>query len=112
MSNRIEQLQNFLNDNPSDPFLLYALATEYVKAGQTTEALRYYETLQTDHPDYVGTYYHLGKLYETLGQRDDAVATYQRGMEVARQKNDRHAFAELQGVYHSIIGLEDEDEDY
>src|SRR5690606_24202390 len=99
MSDRIQQLTEFLNDNPADPFLLYALATEYAKIGQTSEALRYYNLLQTDHPDYVGTYYHLGKLYDALGQKDDAIATYRRGMEIAQQKNDRHAFSELQAAH-------------
>ena len=110
-SPRIQQLIEFLNDNPNDPFLLYALATEYLKAGQTADALRYYERLRTDHPDYVGTYYHLGRLYESLGERDSAIATYRQGMEVAQQKRDRHALSELQAVYQSALGLDEDDED-
>lgn len=111
MSDRIRQLNDFLNENPAAPFLLYALATEYFKIGQVDEALHYYNLLRTDHPGYVGTYYHLGKLYETLGQKEDAITTYLQGMEIAQQKNDRHALAELQAVYRTISGLDDEDDD-
>ena len=31
---RIEQIKTFLKDTPNDPFLSYALATEYVSLGQ------------------------------------------------------------------------------
>jgi len=111
MNRRIEQLTAFLQDTPDDPFLLYALATEYVKTGETNEALRYYEMLRTNHPDYVGTYYHLGKLYEALGAKDKAISVYIQGMDAARKKRDTHALSELQGVYYAITGLDGEDDD-
>lgn len=31
MNNRIEQLKEFLIEDPNDPFLIYALGLEYVK---------------------------------------------------------------------------------
>ena len=31
-----------------------------------------------DHPDYVGTYYHLGKLYEKNQEPDKAIETYKK----------------------------------
>ena len=37
---RIEQIKTFLKDTPNDPFLSYALATEYVSLGQDTSALK------------------------------------------------------------------------
>ncbi|MEC3880369.1 tetratricopeptide repeat protein [Parapedobacter sp. 10938] len=110
MSNRLQQLIEFLKESPGDPFLTYALATEYLKLQQTDEALRHYEALVNDHPDYVGTYYHLGKLYEALGRKADAVITYEKGMQAARNKRDMHALSELQGAYRLARG-EDEDDD-
>ncbi len=110
MSNRLQQLMEFLKENPGDAFLTYALATEYLKLGQTEEALRQYESLVSDHPDYVGTYYHLSKLYEALGRKADAVVTYENGMQAARNKRDMHALSELQGAYRLATG-EDDDED-
>lgn len=111
MSNRLQQLIEFLKDSPGDPFLSYALATEYLKLGRTEEALRHYEALVHDHPDYVGTYYHLGKLYEALDRHADAVATYEKGMQAARDKRDMHALAELQAVYRAVIGADEEDDE-
>jgi len=108
--NRLQKLLEFYNNEPNDPFLKYALATEYLSGGNTDAALRYFEDLTSNHEGYVGTYYHLGKLYEKLGRKDDAVSTYQKGMQVARAARDNHAFSELQSVYNSAVGLDYEDD--
>ena len=42
--NRITQLLEFLEKEPKDTFLLYALATEYLKT-DTQKALAYFENL-------------------------------------------------------------------
>ena len=61
--NRIEILRGFLEDNPKDSFSRYALALEYVKAGQSDDAVREFETVKKNNPDYVATYFQLGQLY-------------------------------------------------
>ncbi|ACU04263.1 MULTISPECIES: heme biosynthesis protein HemY [Pedobacter] len=109
-STRIAKLLEFLQSDPNDPFVLYALATEYNTSNDTEKALEYYLRLTTDHPDYVGTYYHLGKLYEQLQQTEKAIEIYQKGMLAARNKRDMHAFSELQGAYNSAAGLDYEDD--
>lgn len=111
-SGRLEKLLEFIKNEPNDEFLKYALATEYLRLNDTDKALAYYEDLVNNHPSYVGTYYHLGKLYETLNRKDDAVRTYETGMKVAREKRDNHAFSELQSVYNELTGLYDDDDDY
>jgi tetratricopeptide (TPR) repeat protein len=110
-SSRLDKLLEFLRNEPEDEFLQYALATEYLRLNETDKALQYYENLVNKHPDYVGTYYHLGKLYEALNRKPDAINTYEKGMEIARQKRDNHAFSELQAVFHEATGW-DEDDDY
>ncbi|WP_257667707.1 tetratricopeptide repeat protein [Parapedobacter tibetensis] len=109
MSERLRQLIDFLKESPDDPFLKYALATEHLKLGHVVDALRYYEELLTNHPAYVGTYYHLGKLYEALNRREEAIAIYEQGMATARSKGDMHALSELQAVYRSAMGMEDDE---
>jgi len=109
--NRLEKLLEFLENEPNDEFLQYALATEYLRLNETDKALEYYETLVANHPDYTGTYYHLGKLYETLGRKEDAIQIYQKGMLITRQKRDNHSFSELQAAYNQAAGLYDDDDD-
>jgi len=106
---RLEKLLEFLKNEPNDEFLQYALATEYLRLNNTGRALEYYEKLVTDHPDYVGTYYHLGKLYEALNRKPDAIKIYEKGMETALRKRDNHAFAELKAVYREAAGVDDDD---
>lgn len=107
---RLAKLLEFLESEPNDTFILYALATEYNSLNDTENAFVYYLKLVNDHPDYVGTYYHLGKLYEKQGETDMAIDIYQKGMARARAKRDMHALSELQGAYNSAAGLDYEDD--
>lgn len=107
---RLNKLLEFFKNEPNDEFLKYALATEYLRLNETDKSLMYYEDLVNNHPTYVGTYYHLGKLYEALNRKDDAIKTYEQGMAIAKQKRDNHAFSELQAVYQEAKGFDDDDD--
>ena len=109
-ADRLAALLDFHRDDPDDPFVRYALAQEYLGRGDTSAALSTFEALVTDQPDYVGTYYHLGKLYETLGRTEDAVETYQTGIQIAGAASDLHARAELQGALLEAQGIGFDDE--
>lgn len=108
---RLDKLLGFIQNEPEDEFLKYALATEYLRLNDSEKALSYYEDLVNNHPNYTGTYYHLGKLYEALNRKDDAISTYEKGMEITKAKRDMHAFSELQAVYRSAKGFEEDDDD-
>jgi tetratricopeptide (TPR) repeat protein len=94
MSERIQLLKKFLEDDPSDPFTLYALALEYVKIDQQ-KAMDTFRLLVTDHSEYLPAYYQLAKLYESLGQQEDAAEIYDRGILIARKQNDIKTLREL-----------------
>ncbi len=106
---RLDKLLEFIRNEPEDEFLKYALATEYLRLNQPDKALLYYEDLINNHPSYVGTYYHLGKLYEALGRKQDAINIYEKGMQITKEKRDKHAFSELQTVYREAIGYDEDD---
>jgi lipoprotein NlpI len=109
-ASRLDQLLEFYKEDPSDPFTIYAIATEYLKID--IEKSRYfYELLLADHVNYVGTYYHAGKLYEQLGEKDKAEAVYKKGMQISREMGQMHAFSELQQAYNKFMGLDFDDED-
>ncbi|MES2418788.1 MAG: tetratricopeptide repeat protein [Bacteroidota bacterium] len=109
-STRLAKLLEFLVNDSNDPFVLYAIATEYNTLNDIKNAFEYYLKLVNKYPDYVGTYYHLGKLYEKEDQKEQAIAIYQKGMLVAKAKRDMHSFSELQGAYQSAAGLDYEDD--
>lgn len=102
---RLETLLQYHSDDPDEPFVRYALAQEHLKRGEAGKALEYFEGLADDHPEYVGTYYHLGKLYEALGRAGDAIRTYQTGIEHATRASELHARSELQGALLEAQGI-------
>ena len=99
---RIEQLQQFLEKSPNDPFLNHAMALEYVKLNDEQTARTYFEKNISNDPGYVGTYYHLGKLLERINDAPSALAIYAQGMQIAKAAGDQHAYNELQGAYEDL----------
>src|ERR1700730_6556757 len=99
---RMDQLKEFLKQDPEDSFLLHALALEYLKIEKFNEARDLFEKILLRDPDYIGSYYHLAKLLERLGQTDLAIQWYQRGMTAAQKAQDRHAFSELESALEEL----------
>ncbi len=100
--NRIGKLEEFLQTNTGDSFLQHALALEYIKVGDDLKALDLFESILDREPGYIGSYYHLAKLQERLGETDKAVQVYKRGMEEAKKVGDNHAYGELRGAYEEL----------
>jgi tetratricopeptide (TPR) repeat protein len=96
--NRIEQLEIFLKETPNDAFLNYALATEYVSMGDDEKAEFIFRDLLEKNPDYVATYYHLGKLLERKQQKNEAMDIYRMGIEKAKATGEQHSLSELQSA--------------
>lgn len=104
-TDRLEKLKEFYEEDPDDRFTRFALAREHLKAGNTEEALTFFEELVQTDPDYVGTYYHLGKLYEQLDRTEDALDIYEQGIEVARDQGEQKALSELQDAKLKAEGV-------
>lgn len=81
----------------------HALALEYVKQNDEAAAKAQWEQLLARDEGYVGSYYHLAKLLERQGKTEEAMAVYEKGMQVAKQAGDRHACNELQMAYEDLI---------
>ena len=99
--NRLEQLKRFLQDDPNDPFTLYALGVEYIKSDKK-EALKCFKYLLEMREDYVPVYYQAGMLFAELGDPDRARDTYRKGIKIATRAGDFKAAAELSAVLSDI----------
>ena len=109
MNNRLEQLLTFLKEEPNDPFLLYAVATEYKKEGNIDETTSYYNRLLTEHPGYLATYYHAAHFFTDLEEFDRAKTIYEKGIELAKSQEEKMALRELQNAYNMLLfELEDD----
>ncbi len=109
-TSRLNQLLEMLKAEPNDSFLKYALATEYIKLNELSKALAYFQDLVQNDPEYVGTYYHLAKLYLQMNQQTEAISTYEQGMLIAHRLSDQHALSELRTAYNALMGLDYEDD--
>jgi thioredoxin-like negative regulator of GroEL len=100
---RKQQLQEMLAEEPSDAFLRYGLAMEYVSEGDDGEAVRQFEELFTITSDYVPSYHQAGQALLRLGRATEAGDVLRRGIASARQQGDLHAAEEMQGLLGSIL---------
>ena len=92
---RLDQLLQFLEESPNDSFLKFAIAKEHEKLKVYDKALKYYLDIYENDKEYIGLYYHLGKLYETINRRQLALNTYKQGIELGKKNGDFHAVSEL-----------------
>ena len=100
---RIEKLKEFLIATPTDSFLQHALALEFVKEGNEQAARSLFEEILYREPGYIGSYYHLAKLLERIGETAPAIEWYEKGMAAARAAGDQHAYNELQMAYEDVM---------
>ena len=99
---KIEKLKSFLIQSPDDSFLKHALALEYVKTGDISEAKKIFLDVLTRDPSYIGTYYHLAKLFESSGDPESAKLWYEKGMVVSKVTGDQKTFHELAAALEDL----------
>ena len=102
---RVAQLKTFLETNPDDAFVQHALALEYIKNGDDAQAKVLFENVLSKQEDYVGSYYHLAKLLERTGERDAALAVYEKGLAKSKALGDNHAYNELLAAYEDFTDV-------
>ena len=100
---RVEKLKDYLKSNDKDSFLQHALALEYIKVGNEKEAEDLFKEILLREPTYVGTYYHLAKLLERIGNTGEAIKVYEKGMQETKKAGDNHAYNELQAAYEELV---------
>jgi len=96
-SARIEQLKNYLEETPDDPFLHYALALE-LQDEAPAKAREIFDLLVNDFPDYLPAYYHAAHLYWALEENEKARSTFEKGIGLAQEKNDSNTLRELRNA--------------
>ena len=103
---RIEKLKEYINTSGKDSFLQHALALEYIKIGDDLAAKDQFNEILRREPTYVGSYYHLAKLLERLGDKAKAIRIYERGIEEAKKAGENHLLNELQAAYEDLMDEE------
>jgi len=107
-NNRIKQLATAVQQNPDDTFSKFALALELLKLNRVEKAQLLFEAVLKQDPEYLGVYYHLGKLYQSREMYEDAMQLYRDGAELADKQNNLRTKSEL---HEAIMQLQFEMDD-
>ena len=92
---KIAALEALLEENPDDPFVIYALAREYEQEAGSMQAALMYEHLVTNYPDYIATYYHYAKFLQEAGNHTEALKLLLKGIERGLEMKELHAVNEM-----------------
>ena len=100
---RIATLQEILNANPNDAFARYAMGLEYSVSGETEAE---FQSLLTAHPEYTNGYFMSAQVLERAGRIDESREMLLKGIDSARQSNNRHAQAEMEAMLEELQNRE------
>lgn len=94
-----------LEAEPDNTMVMFGLAKEYEKLGDTQEVISLLEGYLAKTDDEGNAYGMLAKAYQTLGQNDKAKETYERGITAAT----KHGHPSMAQDYRMTIELDFED---
>jgi predicted Zn-dependent protease len=96
---RIEIFKQMLVNDPINSSILFGLAKEYEKTGQTQEMIDTLERYLEISDDEGNAFGMLARAYENADQRDKARETYQRGISAATA----HGHPSMAEEYRTIL---------
>lgn len=103
----LSNLLTFYEEDPEDPFNVYALALEYLKH-DSEKAGQFFDILLFNHPDYLPTYYHAGEFFALEENFKKAELIYQKGIDLALSQKNTKTHQELLRAYRGFLDeLED-----
>jgi tetratricopeptide (TPR) repeat protein len=96
-SERIKMLEQFVAEDPTDPFNHYALALETAKTNQP-KAKEIFDQLISTNPEYVPAYYQASLIYIDLSLNKEATSVIEAGITQAKKQNNLKAANELRSL--------------
>jgi predicted Zn-dependent protease len=91
----IEQFEKMLAQGQDNALLRFSLGSAYLKQGDLPPAIAHLRAAVAHDPGYSAAWKSLGKALAETGQSEDALAAYERGIEVAESKGDKQAAKEM-----------------
>jgi len=93
---RKQQIQEMLAEEPTDAFLRYGLAMEFVSEANDADAVREFRELFAVAPKYVPAYHQAGQAFHRLNRTVEAREVLRQGIDMAMKQGDQHAAAEME----------------
>lgn len=102
MQNRIDVFRQMLESDPENSMVMFGLAKEYEKLGQTPEVIALLENYLAKADDEGNAYGMLAKAYEQSGDREKAMETYRKGIDVSMA----HGHPSMANEYRMTLDLD------
>jgi predicted Zn-dependent protease len=102
MQDRIEVFKQMLESDPSNTMVMFGLAKEYEKLGQTANVIALLEDYLAKADDEGNAYGMLAKAYESAGDREKARSAYERGISAAQA----HGHPSMAGEYQMTLDMD------
>ena len=96
-SERRKMLEQFAQEDPNDPFNIYALALDYATDNRT-QAEQLFTQLLEKHPDYLPVYYAAADFFTAGNETERATKILENGITIATQQNNQKTLRELKAA--------------
>jgi predicted Zn-dependent protease len=94
-SDAIANFERLLEAGRDSALLRFSLGSEYLKIGDSSVAVQHLERAVALDPKFSAAWKLLGRALTECGRRDQALATYERGIAVATANGDKQAAKEM-----------------
>ncbi len=101
-SDRIKLLDQFIKEEPNDPFNHYALAMEYYDY-DSQKALTILKKVIMEHPTYLPSYFKAANLLLDMEKLEEAKEIFEKGMSLASDQKNEKALSELKAAYQNLL---------
>ncbi len=95
---KIAGLKEILALDPKSSLARYGLAVELAGRGETEAALKEFDTLLANDPDYTAGYFMSAQTLSTAGRNAEAIERLKAGIACAARSGNRHALSEMQAM--------------
>jgi predicted Zn-dependent protease len=99
---KITGLKEILALDPGNSFARYGMAMELAKLGETDAALREFDTLLGNDPDYTAGYFMAAQALADAGRRAEAIDRLKAGIACATRTGNHHALSEMQAMLDEL----------
>ena len=103
MEERVGMFKQVLEIDPQDQVANFGLGSIYLETGRYEEGLEPLKTVIEAHQDYSAAYLLLGKTWEKLSNREEAIEIYKQGIAAASKKGDLMPLKDMQNRMNQLL---------
>ncbi len=103
MEERVGMFKQVLEIDPKDQVANFGLGSIYLETGRYQEGLEPLKTVVEEYQDYSAAYLLLGKTWEKLSNKEEAIEVYKKGIAAASKKGDLMPLKDMQNRMNQLL---------